>query len=130
VSKMNRFALYLLAPLFLFGLSAAIRAEEPKDDKAVSVVEVHLSEYKIDMPETLPAGPTNFILLNEGGKAHSFKIEGPGLDGPFSAPVPSHTKGTLQVTLQAGEYKVTCPIGSHSAKGMTKTLTVTAKKEG
>jgi uncharacterized cupredoxin-like copper-binding protein len=123
---MKRFALYVLAPVLLFSLTAAIRAE----DKAVNVVEVQLSEYKIDMPETLPAGPTNFILHNEGGKSHSFKIEGPGLDGPFSSPIPPHTKGALQVTLQAGEYKVTCPIGSHSMKGMTKTLTVTAKTEG
>jgi uncharacterized cupredoxin-like copper-binding protein len=124
---MKRSILYLLAPVLLFGLAAAIRAEE---DKAVNVVEVHLSEYKIDLPETLPAGPTTFILINEGGKAHSFKIEGPGVDGPFSSPIQPHMKGTLQVTLQAGEYKVTCPIGSHSVKGMTKTLTVTAKKEG
>jgi len=124
--KMKRFALYALAPVLLFSLTAVLRAE----DKAVNVVEVQLSEYKIDMPETLPAGPTNFILHNEGGKSHSFKIEGPGLDGPFSSPIPPHTKGALQVTLQAGEYKVTCPIGSHSMKGMTKTLTVTAKTEG
>ncbi len=107
---MKRSILYLLAPLVLFSLAAAMRAE----DKAVNVVEVHLSEYKIDMPETLPAGPTSFLLINQGGKAHSFKIEGPGLDGPFSSPIPPHTKDTLQVTLQAGEYKVTCPIGSHS----------------
>ena len=124
--KINRFALYVLAPVLVIGLTATLRAE----DKAVNVVEVHLSEYKIDMPETLAAGPTNFILINQGGKSHSFKIEGPGLDGPFSAPVPSHTKGSLQVTLQAGEYKITCPIGSHATKGMTKTLTVTAKTEG
>ena len=130
MSKMNRFALYVLAPVLLFGLAAAIRAEEPKDDKAVSVVEVHLSEYKVDMPETLPAGPTNFIVHNEGGKTHSFKIEGPGVEGPFSPPIPPHTKGALQVTLQAGEYKVYCPIGSHSIKGMTRKLMVTAKKEG
>jgi len=127
MSKISRFALYALAPVLLFALTAAIRAEE---DKAVSVVEVHLSEYKIDMPETLPAGPTNFIVLNEGGKTHSFKIEGPGVEGPFSPPIPPHTKGSLQVTLQAGEYKVTCPIGSHSIKGMTRKLVVTAKKEG
>ena len=126
MSPMKRFALYVFAPVVLLGLTAALRAE----DKAVNVVEVQLSEYKIDMPDTLPAGPTNFILHNEGGKSHSFKIEGPGLDGPFSSPIPPHTKGALQVTLQAGEYKVTCPIGSHSMKGMTKTLTVTAKTEG
>jgi uncharacterized cupredoxin-like copper-binding protein len=130
VTRTRHYAIYFLVPLFLFGLTTALRAEEPKDDKAVSVVEVHLSEYKIDMPETLPAGPTNFILLNEGGKSHSFKIEGPGLDGPFSPPIPPNTKGSLQVTLQAGEYKVYCPIGSHSVKGMTRKLMVTAKKEG
>lgn len=127
---MRRFVLSLLAPLFLLSLTSALRAEEPKDDKAVSVVEVHVSEYKIDMPETLPAGPTNFIVHNEGGKTHSFKIEGPGVEGPFSPPIPPHTKGSLQVTLQAGEYKVYCPIGSHSIKGMTRKLVVTAKKEG
>jgi uncharacterized cupredoxin-like copper-binding protein len=124
---MKRFALYLLAPLFLFSLTAAIRAEEPKEEKAVSTVEVHLTEYKIDMPETLPAGPTNFIVINEGGKTHSFKIEGPGVDALMSAPIPAHTKGTLQATLQAGEYKIYCPIGSHSIKGMTRKLVVTAK---
>jgi uncharacterized cupredoxin-like copper-binding protein len=129
VSKTNRFALHVLAPVLLFGLTAAIRAEEPKD-RAVSVVEVHLTEYAINMPETLPAGPTNFIVLNEGGKTHSFKIEGPGIDALLSAPIPPHTKGTLQATLQAGEYKVYCPVGSHAIKGMTKKLVVTAKNEG
>jgi uncharacterized cupredoxin-like copper-binding protein len=129
VSKMNRFSLYLLAPVFLFGLTAAIRAEEPKEEKAVSVVEVHLTEYKIDMPETLPAGPTNFIVLNEGGKTHSFKIQGPGINALMSAPIPPHTKGSLQADLQAGEYQVYCPVGSHASKGMTKQLVVTAKNE-
>jgi uncharacterized cupredoxin-like copper-binding protein len=126
MSKMKRLALYVLAPVLLFSLAAGIRAE----DKAVNVVEVHLSEYKIDMPETLPAGQTNFIVLNEGGKTHSFKIEGPGINALLSAPIPPHTKGTVQADLQTGEYKVYCPIGSHSMKGMTKTLTVTAKTEG
>ncbi|HEV7787170.1 MAG TPA: sulfocyanin-like copper-binding protein [Thermoanaerobaculia bacterium] len=128
MSKMNRFALYVLAPVLLVGLTAAIRAEEPKEDKAVNVVEVHLTEYAINMPETLPAGATNFIVLNEGGKTHSFKIEGPGIDALMSAPIPAHTKGTLQATLQAGEYKVYCPIGGHAGKGMTKKLVVTAKE--
>lgn len=127
---MKRLALYLFAPLFVFSLTAAVRAEDPPADKAPGTIEVHLSEYKVDMPETLPAGPTSFVVINEGGKTHSFKIEGPGLDELLAAPIAPHTKGTLQVTLQAGEYKVYCPIGSHSIKGMTRKLVVTAKKEG
>jgi hypothetical protein len=129
MSKTNRFALYLLAPVLLLVLTATIRAEEPKD-RAVSVVEVHLTEYAIEMPETLPAGPTNFIVLNQGGKTHSFKIQGPGINALMSAPIPPHTKGTLQATLETGEYQVYCPVGSHAMKGMTKKLVVTAKSEG
>ena len=37
---------------------------------------------------------------------------------------------SLQVTLQPGEYKVYCPIGSHRSKGMKMTLVVSEKKGG
>ncbi len=120
----------LFASLFLLSLTPAVRAVDSKAEKPVSTIEVHMKEYSIDMPETLPAGLTTFIVLNEGGKTHSFKIEGPGADQLLAAPIAPHTKGTLQVTLQAGEYKVYCPIGSHSMKGMTRKLVVTAKTEG
>jgi uncharacterized cupredoxin-like copper-binding protein len=129
-TKTWRFAFYLLAPLLLFGLTAAIGADEPKAEKTPGTVEVRLSEYAIDMPETLAAGPTTFVVLNQGNKTHSFKIEGPGIDELLSAPVAPRAKGSLQVTLQAGEYKVYCPVGSHSSKGMARKLVVTAKKEG
>lgn len=94
---------------------------------AASGVEVRLTEYAIDMPHTLPAGPTTFVLHNEGHKGHSFKLEGPGLADMTPVIVKPNKTGTAEVTLQPGEYKVWCPIGSHSAKGMTMTLTVRAK---
>ena len=78
------------------------------------------------MPHTLPAGPTTFVVHNDGGKTHSFKIEGPGIEELLSKPVPPNASETLKVTLQPGEYKVYCPIGSHEIKGMKMTLTVTA----
>jgi plastocyanin len=122
-----RSALCLLVPVFLFFALAALGAEEPKGDKATGKVEVRLSEHVIEMPNTLPAGPTTFLIHNEGKKIHSFKVEGPGVDALLSEPVPPRASGQLQVTLQPGEYKVYCPIGSHEAKGMTMKLTVTAK---
>jgi uncharacterized cupredoxin-like copper-binding protein len=128
-----RAAACLVLPIFLFGLTAAFGAEEPKGAKAagtVGGVEVRLSEHVIDMPHTLPPGPTTFLVHNEGKKTHSFKIEGPGVDALLSAPVPPRASGELQVTLAPGEYKVYCPIGSHEAKGMTMKLTVTAKQAG
>lgn len=123
-----RFAAVLLVPLGLAGLTAASGAEEPQ--KGPAPVEVHLTEYIVTMPKTLPAGPTTFAVRNDGIKTHSFKIEGPGIDELLSKPIHPNETGTLQVTLQPGEYKVYCPIGNHSAKGMTMTLMVTAKPGG
>src|SRR6185436_1878539 len=73
MSKELRQALFVL-----LCCAAAVGAQEPK--KTPVPVEVHLTEYAIAMPKTLPAGPTTFALSNDGQKSHSFKIEGPGLD--------------------------------------------------
>jgi uncharacterized cupredoxin-like copper-binding protein len=119
--------LIFLLPILLFGLLPASAAE----DKAAGTVDVHLSEYAIKMPDTLPAGPTTFVVHNDGNKTHSFRIEGPGLSEAILAkPVPAQETENLQVTLQPGEYKVYCPVGSHEVKGMKMTLKVTAKQGG
>src|SRR3954471_1721640 len=101
-------AVYLLAPIFFF-CGMAVAAEEPQGAKSAPI-EVRLSEYAIEMPYALPAGPTTFLVRNEGKKSHSFKIEGPGIDEILSKPVRPHETENLQVTLQPGEYKVYCPI--------------------
>ena len=125
---MRRHAFHLLVPavLLLLGLTAAFGAETPQGEKTATV-EVHLHEYAVELPKTLPAGPTTFVVHNDGNKGHSFKIEGPGIDEILAKPVEPQMTGELKVTLQPGEYKVYCPIGSHERKGMKTTLTVTAK---
>lgn len=106
----------------MLGMTAAVfGAASP------ATVEVRLTEYAFDMPQTLPPGPTTFVLRNEGHKSHSFKLEGPGIEDMTPVIVKPNKTGTVQVTLQPGDYKVYCPIGSHSAKGMTMTLAVKAK---
>jgi uncharacterized cupredoxin-like copper-binding protein len=127
LADMKRQTIYLLVPILLLGLTAAVRSQEPQTEKGAAPVEVHLSEYAIEMPHTLPAGPTTFLVHNEGKKTHSFKIEGLGIDELLSAPVKPKATGSLKITLQPGEYKVYCPVGSHESKGMKLTLTVTAK---
>jgi len=122
---------FLPVLLLLAGLTAAFASasEDPKADPGAGKVTVRLSEYKVELPETLHAGPTTFVVHNVGQKTHSFKIEGPGIppDTLLAKPIPPETTAELQVTLQPGEYKVFCPIGSHELKGMAKKLTVTAK---
>jgi uncharacterized cupredoxin-like copper-binding protein len=119
--------LSLLLPTLLLGLAAAGGAAEPQGDKAAGTVDVHLSEYAIKMPDTLPAGPTTFVVHNDGQKTHSFRIEGPGFSEILAKPVEPQMTESLQVTLQPGEYKVYCPVGSHERKGMKMVLKVTAK---
>jgi uncharacterized cupredoxin-like copper-binding protein len=114
----------MFAALALAALAAIAAAAKP------AAVEVHLSEYAIEMPHTLPAGPTIFLVHNEGKKTHSFKIEGPGLAEALAKPVKPGESESLQVTLQPGDYKVYCPVGSHEAKGMTIPLVVTGKSSG
>jgi uncharacterized cupredoxin-like copper-binding protein len=117
----------LLLPILLLGLTAASGSAEPQTDKAAGTVDVHLSEYAVQMPQTLPAGPTTFVVHNDGKKVHSFRIEGPGLSEILAKPVEPQMTESLQVTLQPGEYKVYCPVGSHENKGMKTTLKVTAR---
>ena len=106
--------------LLLFSLTAALGAEK-------APVEVVLDEYTIEMPHTLPPGPTTFAIRNEGQKSHSFKIQGPGIDVTLEAVVRPKATQSLQVTLQPGEYDIICPLGSHAAKGMTMKLVVGSK---
>jgi uncharacterized cupredoxin-like copper-binding protein len=121
-----RAARCLLVPVLLLGVLGPARAEDPPAGQ----VDVHLTEYAIQIPATVVAGPTTFVVHNDGMKTHSFKIEGPGLAELLATPVKPQETEKLQVTLQAGDYKVYCPIGSHEGKGMTKKLTVTAKPAG
>ena len=108
-------------------LRATAGSESPQAEQAAAKVEVRLSEYTVGMPHTLPVGPTAFLLRNEGKKSHSFKIEGPGIEDSQTVIVRPGKTDSLQVTLQSGEYKVYCPLGSHAAKGMTMTLVVSPK---
>ena len=117
----------LVLTVALLLIAAIVLAAE---DSKPAPVAVKLSEYTVDMPKTLPPGPTVFQVTNGGRKIHSFKIEGPGLDKLLDKPIGPTETGTMEVTLQVGEYKVYCPVGSHSAKGMTLTLKVEAKAGG
>ena len=43
-------------------------------------VAVSLTEFAIDMPTELPAGPTTFEITNDGTIEHNFEVEGQGIE--------------------------------------------------
>ena len=90
---------------------------------SAAAIEVKLSEYKIDMPATVPAGSTTFEVTNTGKELHNFEIEGNGIEKRVGELNPGETKALL-VELKPGKYEVYCPVPGHKSHGMSLDLTV------
>ena len=90
-----------------------------------STVNVTLTEFKIDMPQTLPAGPTTFVVKNAGAATHNFEIQGQGIDQVFPSNLAPGDTQSMEVDLKAGTYRVWCPVDAHADRGMDIQLTVT-----
>jgi len=87
-------------------------------------VEVSLREFAIDMPDSLPAGPTTFTVTNAGTIEHSFEIEGRGIEQELEHHLKPGETMTLQVDLEPGKYEVYCPVDGHKEQGMDRDVTV------
>ena len=94
-------------------------------DAAGGPVAVSLTEFAIDMPTELPAGPTTFEVTNDGTTEHNFEVEGQGIEEVLPANLEPGQSGTLEVDLAPGTYEVYCPVGNHADQGMRLELTVT-----
>lgn len=90
-------------------------------------VEIALTEYGIK-PDKIRVGPgtVTFVLRNDGRFAHNFHVEGPGVDAHAEKFSPGRTIH-LEVTLQEGEYKISCPLSNHDQRGMHGTLIATSR---
>lgn len=85
--------------------------------------EVHLIEYAIHMPQSVPAGRVAFNVENGGKENHAFEIEGNGVHQQTDTLSRGNT-ASLEVELKPGTYTVYCPVNGHKDKGMRTTLTV------
>ena len=122
-------------------------AASPKAAGAVSKVEVAETEMAIKLtPNTVPQGPVDFVVRNEGKVGHEmvlFKTDVPldklptkggKLDeGSKSLKkiteveednLKSGANKTVRVPLSKGKYVVICNVGKHFEKGMKAALTV------
>lgn len=111
-----------------FTVTGLPMAEEEEPEAAEpTMVQVSLVQWDIEMPETLPPGPTVFEVTNNGTFEHNFEIEGQGIEQVFDQNLASGETRTLEVDLPAGEYRVYCPVSNHAERGMELTLTVTSE---
>jgi uncharacterized cupredoxin-like copper-binding protein len=112
---MKRLTSFVVIAAFSLGTAVA------QDGQTVNVT---MTEYKFEMPATVKAGKTTFVIKNAGKRVHNFEIKGEGISEKLAAnPKPQQTQ-TLQVDLKPGTYAITCPVDFHTQKGMKTTLTV------
>ncbi len=90
---------------------------------ALPTQEVHLIEYQIHMPQTVPAGQIAFNIENGGKEDHAFEIEGNGVHQQ-SVVLKRGDTTALQTNLKPGTYTVYCPVDGHRSKGMETTVVV------
>lgn len=91
---------------------------------ATQAVEVQLTEFGIQIPDTIAKGHQRLQIANAGKETHSFVIEGPGVQTRLSSDLMRGDTAEITVDLQPGTYTVFCPIDGHRGKGMQKTVTV------
>ncbi len=110
---------------------AADAAETPAPaaaaDAAPEIVDVSLTNFAIDMPTELAAGPIRFNITNNGAAPHNLVIEGEGIEKRLANNLQPGQSGRLNADLAPGAYVVYCPVGegAHRANGMELELTVT-----
>ena len=105
--------------------ATALEGEGENEAPAGGAVEVTLTDFRIDMPATLPAGPTTFQITNAGKSEHNFEVEGQGIETELAQNLQPGESGTLEVDLRPGTYHVYCPVANHEERGMEMELMVT-----
>lgn len=93
-------------------------------------IEIAFLEYEMKPNKIrVKPGAVTFVLRNEGRFAHNFHVEGPGVEAHAEKFSPGRTI-RLEVTLQEGEYKISCPLSNHDQRGMHGILIATSKPSG
>ncbi len=83
-------------------------------------------EFAIELPSTeLTAGSYTIEVVNEGDGTHDLVVvDASGAEVAASETFGPGQSGTVEVTLQPGEYVFYCSIGNHRQMGMEVAVTV------
>jgi len=105
--------LYTLVGAFVLALAlTGVALGTSRSGSAISKVTVTFSDTSLRVTPTTPgAGPTTFVVRNAGKKVHLLEVKGPGLRSARTGKIPAGKTGTLNVTLRAGSYVLSDPVG-------------------
>ncbi len=95
-------------------------------DNSLNYVDVHLDNYRISMPISLPSGPTRFIVHNNSEIEHSFKVRGNDVERSLTHDIKPYQTTVLAVSLAPGNYTARCPLADHAEQSQALHFTVTS----
>ncbi len=104
--------------------AAPVEAVATDQEAMADTVHAVLTDFEIDMPDTLTAGPVVFHVMNEGSAEHNFEVERGEMEMEFERPLAPGTVNAMRVDLEPGTYEIYCPVGDHEERGMERTLHV------
>ncbi len=98
--------------------------QDGEPDAQEGPVNIVLKDFNLEPDQiTVKAGTVTFILTNGGRYTHDFRVDGQGVDE--KAPkVAVGRERRWEITLEPGEYRISCPISNHDERGMVGTLVV------
>jgi hypothetical protein len=109
----SRVHAYAAVSVLTLGVAGAAFATSASDSRtSVLKVTVTFSDTGLRVSPTTPgAGPTTFLVRNEGKKVHVLVVKGPGVKGARTGNIAAGATGKLKVTLRPGAYVLSDPVG-------------------
>ena len=95
----------------------------PAQAQRITATEADFS-ITLDSDQLTP-GDYTIEVVNDGGASHDLVVERDGEDVAESEMIAPGESGTVEVTLEPGEYVFYCSVGNHRAMGMEITVEVT-----
>jgi uncharacterized cupredoxin-like copper-binding protein len=100
--------------------------EDADDESAATAVTVTLADGQIQLSQAaFTAGEYTFVIEHDGKEPHAFAISGPGVTEEIPEIEPGGDPEEVAVTLEAGSYRLWCPVSGHAEDGMDVTIEVT-----
>ena len=125
-NRNNRMGAALLCATLLAGmpLLTACGGGGDKTEEKIQTVNVNVTDHQLEMPTSLPTGPTKFEVTNTGTHEHSFGIVGPHADDTLEAALKPGETGSVELFLESGTYRVYCPVDENQGHTMQVALNV------
>lgn len=93
-------------------------------------LEVHLADFDIAVPDTIPSGELYVIARNVGVEDHNFEIRRDDeVLWEFERVIGPQQTQEAVLNLEPGEYSVLCTVSGHDGRGMATRVTVVERPE-